>query len=136
MLQYVVAIAVELALADAGDAPQFVEVVGRGLRDGPQRGVVEDDVRGDVLLARRGGAPLAQGVEAQLRVGRQVDEGGGSTAAIGITSRGNHTLPISSREATVESDANCIACEKYSHIAMPVSAKTGYGTPAPLGTFA
>ena len=72
LLQHVVAVAVQLALADARDAPQLVEVIGGGLRDGPQRGVVEDDVRGDVLLARRRGAPLAQGIEAQLRVGGRV----------------------------------------------------------------
>ena len=50
--QHRVAISLELARTDATDALQILQRVWRALRDGGQRGVVEDHIRRQVVFAR------------------------------------------------------------------------------------
>src|SRR5690606_41802125 len=50
--------------ADAVDAVQILQAGGAAAGDGAQGGVVEDDVGGQVVLARDLGAPGLQGLEA------------------------------------------------------------------------
>src|SRR5690606_32072019 len=80
------AVALELAGADAADAGQFVDAGGAPLRDLAQGGVVEDHVRGDVLLARQPRAQGAQRLEQRLvarvqRLRRWTRGGGAALAA-------------------------------------------------------
>ena len=71
-LQHGIAVAFQFAAADARDAGQVVQIVGRGFGDRPQGAVVEDHVGRHVLFARGGRAPVAQGVEARQRGGSEV----------------------------------------------------------------
>src|SRR6478735_4856110 len=66
-----VSVAVELGLADAVDAQQSLGGTGFVLGDQLQRGIGEDDVRGNALLGCLAGAPGAQLLEQLLVVGRR-----------------------------------------------------------------
>ena len=64
--------------AHAADALQVVQRSdGAALGNGCQRGIVEDDVGGQVVFAGHFGAPGLEVDEAHLRVGPQVGGGGG-----------------------------------------------------------
>lgn len=73
--QHIGAIGFQLLGADAADALQVFQRARRALRDGGERGVVEDHVGGQVVLAGHFGAPGLERREACLPDG--VERGGG-----------------------------------------------------------